>query len=108
MRRVLVKAYLKPEEKAAAQEQAARIGLTLSEFTRRVVTATRLPAPGNAATVRDLMRVNADLARLGNLLKLALDDDGWRAPGDPGPDVEALIHDIEQSRVTLRRKIEAL
>ena len=41
---------------------------------RRVVTGLRLPQPGNAQSVRDLMKINADQARLGNLFKLALDE----------------------------------
>lgn len=99
---------LSPEERSTLDDMASRLHLPRAEIIRRLVTATRLPAPGNAAAVRDLLRVNADLARLGNLLKLALDDNGWHAPGDPGPDVETLIRHIDQSRMTLRRKIEAL
>ena len=41
---------------------------------RRAVTGVLLPPPGNAQSVRDLMKINADQARLGNLFKLALDE----------------------------------
>ena len=34
----------------------------------------RLPPPGNAQSVRDLVTINADLGRLGDLLKRATDE----------------------------------
>ena len=88
-------------------EMASRVNLTRSAFVRRVVTGTSLPAPGNADAVLDLMKVNADLARLGNLLKLALDDEGWRAPGS-SLDVEALLLDLAARQNELKAVVDGL
>ena len=66
---------------------------------RRVVTGLRLPQPGNAQSVRDLLKVNADLARLGNLFKLALDE---------GTDLEGLVGEVAETQALLKSKIRAL
>ncbi|GAB6053101.1 hypothetical protein JCM17960_19210 [Magnetospira thiophila] len=108
MNRVLIKTYVLPEEREAIREKAARLDLTVSEFVRKVATGARIPVPQNDAEIRELIRFRADLARLGNLLKLALDDPGWIAPDAPDLDVEALIRHIAASKDLLRRKIEAL
>ena len=86
---------------------AQRVNLTRSAVVRRIVTGTTLPAPGNADAIIDLMKVNADLARLGNLLKLALDDDGWRAPGST-VDVEALLLDLAARQNELKAVVDGL
>lgn len=74
---------------------------------RRLGAAHRVPPPGNAKAIEDLLQVNADLARLGNLLKLALDDDAWRDP-ETGSDVEAIVQDIAARRAELKAAILAL
>lgn len=71
-----VKTYLADDERARLDELAGQTGLSRSEILRRLIVAQRLPDPQAAVGwehVRDLMAINADLARLGNLLKLALD-----------------------------------
>ena len=57
--------------------------------------------PGNAQSVRNLMKINADLARLGNLFKLALDE---------GTDLELeeLMGMIAQTQVLLKSKVMEL
>ena len=70
------RAYLPPGEYDQVAGAAARLRLSVSEFIRRLAMHTRLP---NAAdfvaqkAVRKLMKVNADLARIGNLLRNELD-----------------------------------
>ena len=95
------------EEMKRVEDLARRVSLTRSALLRRIVTGTTLPAPGNADAVMDLMKVNADLARLGNLLKLALDDEGWRAPGS-SVDVEAILLDLAARQAELKAAARAL
>jgi len=95
------------EEMKRVEDLAQRVSLTRSALLRRIVTGTTLPAPGNADAVMDLMKVNADLARLGNLLKLALDDEGWRAPGST-VDVEALLLDLAARQNELKAVVDGL
>ena len=107
MYRVQVKVYMLPEHKEAAREKARTLGLTLSEYLGRLGANMPLPSPKNHQAIRDLLKVNADLARLGNLLKLALDDEGWRAPGS-GLDVEAILLDLAARQAELKAAVKAL
>lgn len=75
MPRVLVKSYFEKDEKKKVKAMADRVGLTLSEFVRRQSIGARLPNLDHAQTVKDLMKINADLARLGNLFKMAIDEE---------------------------------
>lgn len=108
MRLVLVKAYLLPEEKARLVALAGRLNLSLSELIRRVMTEARIETDARREDIRDLLKVNADLARLGNLLRLALDDPGWRAPGRPDADVESLITRIRETQALIKARVAAL
>lgn len=74
MKLVLVKSYWTKKEKEDGMAKAKQLGLTFSDFVRRLGTGARLPSTGHAQDLRDLLKINADLARLGNLLKLAIDE----------------------------------
>ena len=65
------------EERAKVDALADQLKLSVSELLRRLVLAQRLPKAEDFVAQRsilDLMRINADLARLGNLFKMALDE----------------------------------
>ena len=73
--RKTVKVYLTEEERDMLDRDALATGLTRSELIRRILTGRRLPdasARQGWQDVRDLLRINADLARLGNLFRLAI------------------------------------
>jgi len=75
--RNLVKTYLTDDELARLDELTAQLRLPRSDFLRRLMMAYRMPDPSDFVAwqgIRDLLKVNADLARLGNLFKLALDE----------------------------------
>lgn len=74
-----------PDELNQVKAMADQFKLPVSEMLRRFALGETLPDPSTfagAQSIRDLLKVNADQARLGNLLKLALDEsDGtWPAP----------------------------
>ena len=60
-----------------------------------------MPQPGNAQSVRALLKINADQVRLGNLFKLALDE---------GTDLELeeLMGMIAKTQVLLKSKVMEL
>jgi hypothetical protein len=99
--RVLVKSYFEDYEKEEVAKKAAQLGMSVSEFVRRVAVGTRLPSLGNAETVRDLMKINSDLARLGNLFKMALDEEQLLAGLD-------LVDKIRETQDMLKEKIRSL
>ena len=68
--------YLGPEEYATIQKSAARAGISMSTFCKRVCTGIPVPGLEHRQAVKDILKANADLARLGGLLKLALSEGG--------------------------------
>ena len=72
----MVHTYLSTEEKRQVTEKAAQLKLTVSEFLRRLALNIRLPHPTDFIAheaVLDILKINADQARLGNALMLELD-----------------------------------
>jgi hypothetical protein len=68
--------YLGPEEYDNIQASATKAGLSLSTFCKRVCTGTTVPGLEHQQAVKDILKANADLGRLGGLLKLALSEGG--------------------------------
>ena len=93
--------YMPPAEAEKVGMAAKRLGISRSEYMRRAVTGVRLPPPGNAQSVRDLVTVNADLERLGNLVKLAMD-------GGTDLGFEGLARQITETQTLLKSKIRGL
>ncbi len=102
------KTYLDDAEAARLKELAARTHLSQAEVLRRLLMAQPLPAADSLAgwdAIRDLMRVNADQARLGNLFKLALDE----APDDTlQAQLQAIATDIATCQAALKAAAVAL
>jgi len=74
-RRLLV--TLPDEESKYLDDLSSQLRLSRSEVLRRLLMNSPFPNARDfeaAQAVLDLLQVNADLARLGNLLKLALDE----------------------------------
>lgn len=96
-----VKAYVTPAERSAIVESSERVGLTLSEFVRRVCLGARIESREDQQTRREFLKVNADLGRLGGLLKQTL------AAGHK-EQIYRLLHKIDQPQAHLKAKIRIL
>ena len=68
--------YLSPEEHAKISEFAARAGISLSTFAKRVCTGIPVPSLEYKQAVQEIIKARADLGRLGGLLKQAIAADG--------------------------------
>ena len=104
-RRNMVHTYLSDSEKRAVADRAAQLNLPVSAFLRRLALGAPLPDPSAFAAhdaVRDLLAVNADLARLGNLLKLELDTVDGSVPRGFIEDVERLHAGIGETQDRLK------
>jgi hypothetical protein len=71
-KKAVLKTYLTPEEYERIQESADRAGLSLSTFAKRVCLGHPVPSLETHQARRELLKVNADLGRLGGLFKLCL------------------------------------
>lgn len=70
-----IKVYCLPEERAAIEANAKAAGLSTSAYLLAVGQGYRVQGVTDFENVRELVRVNGDLGRLGGLLKLWLTDD---------------------------------
>lgn len=96
------------EERVQVQALADQVRLSVSELLRRLVLGQRLPDAGQfvaAQTIRDLLKVNADQARLGNLLKMALDDADGDFPPATVARIEGLISKIHAAQADLKQTV---
>ena len=100
-----------PEEKAEVKAKADRLGLYVSEYLRCLGLNYPVPDPADFAAaqgIRDLLKINADQARLGNLLKLALEV----GEGDLSPAaimrIDELVTAIRETQETLRNGAKSL
>ncbi|SIO92750.1 conjugal transfer transcriptional regulator TraJ [Vibrio spartinae] len=70
-----IKVYCLPEERALIESLSAQAGLSISTYLREVGQGYRIQGVTDVEQVRELVRVNGDLGRLGGLLKLWLSND---------------------------------
>lgn len=70
-----LKVYCLPEERELIEANASRAGLSVACYLREVGQGYQVNGVLDYQCVRDLVRINGDLGRLGGLLKLWLTDD---------------------------------
>lgn len=70
-----IKVYCLPEERAEIEALAKASGHSASTYLRLVGQGYQVTGVTDYENVRELVRVNGDLGRLGGLLKLWLTDD---------------------------------
>ena len=95
--------YVAPEEHARILASAEKAGLSMSAFAKRVCLGQRIESKVDSRAVLELVKVNADMGRLGGLLKLWLSE-----PDRHAPEARRLLHELESMKETLSAKINAL
>lgn len=96
-----IKSHVSTEEKTILLDRSERMNMSMSDYIRRIVINFKLPkAVINAQVISDLLHINADLARLGNLLKLTLDE-----CDDDKEKINMLLTDIHQTQTALKERI---
>lgn len=103
--RHVIKTYLNDEEKKRIDQLTHQMRLSRSELLKRLLMNTKLPSASDFAAwqgIRDLLKVNADQARLGNLFKLALDEP---LSADLLKKFDDLVRDIGKTQAELKATI---
>ncbi|OXJ40915.1 conjugal transfer protein TraJ [Burkholderia sp. HI2714] len=100
-----IKVYCLPEERAEIEALANAGGHSASTYLRLVGMGYRIQGVIDAAQVREMVRVNGDLGRLGGLLKLWLTNDA-RVAGFTPATIHALLSKIETLRDEMSRIME--
>ena len=95
-RKQRITVYLEPEAFSRIQESAKKAGLSLSTFCKRVCTGIPVPGLEHRQAVKDILKANADLGRLGGLLKLALSEGGDKIA------LSRLLREIDMGQTLLK------
>ncbi len=108
IKNMTIKVYVTEEEKKNAAQKAANLNLSLSDFLRR--SAINIPLPNIAivnATLA-LIKINADLARFGNLIKMTLANSDTPLTPETRKLLEKSFKENEDVRAILKAKILSL
>lgn len=106
-----LKVYCLPSERAIITENAQSVGLTVSSYLLNVGIGYEIKSTLDSQLVGDLVKVNADLGRLGGLLKLWLTDDKkLAATGHALTEgtVRALLKRIEDTQAVMYESVKKL
>lgn len=93
----IVKAYLSDEEYSQIVHASETTGLTISKFVKNVCLGTPLPNREITNFRLELLKVAADMGRLGGLLKMAISN------GMEKHKVEPLLKEIQQRQKELKQ-----
>lgn len=99
----VIKIYVDKDEYQQICAISANCQLSLSTFAKRLCLGYQPPSKADAQAVLELLRVNADLGRLGGLLKFWLSE-----PDRNANEVRRLLHELEAAKEELIQKVRAL
>ena len=102
-----LKVCVLPEERAFIQEQAKLCCRTTSTYLRDLALGYKPQSKTDLDVVREMMFVNKNLYRLGNLLKFWLDDD-QKAQGFNHEQIQSLLNVLTETAQTLRNKADKI
>ncbi|CAD5108071.1 conjugal transfer transcriptional regulator TraJ [Zestomonas carbonaria] len=102
-----IKVYCLPEERELIEANAKMAGISVARYLRDVGQGYQVKGVMDYHYVRELVRVNGDLGRLGGLLKLWLTDDPRTARfGDAT--ILALLARIEATQDEMSRLMKSV
>jgi hypothetical protein len=102
-----IKVYCLPDERALIEENSKRAGLSVGGYLREVGQGYQIKGVLDYQHVRELVRVNGDLGRLGGLLKLWLTDD-VRTARFTDATILALLSKIEATQDEMTRLMRSV
>ncbi len=98
-----IQIYLKSEEVEVIRQKAEQVRLSMSAYARNLCLGYEPKSVANAQAIRELVKVNADMGRIGGLLKLWLSDSDRNQA-----EVRQLLHELLDAKNRLIEKINAL
>lgn len=98
-----LKVYVALDEYAEIIAKADQCGLSVSTFAKNVCLGHTIKSREDQQARRELLKVNADLGRLGGLLKMWIVDEDENAGS-----ARALLEQIEQRQTELRNIVRKM
>ena len=89
------------EDKKRLKELAQAHAMSLSEYLRQAGLMQEIASRTEIETTLELAKMNADQARLGNMLKLAIDSENEHK-------IERLIAEVRRTQQTIRETLESI
>jgi hypothetical protein len=102
-RKNVIKLYVTDEEMEQIMGNAGRAGLSLSAYGKRVCLGTPVESRIDAKAALEMIKINADMGRLGGLFKLWLSN-----PDRLEKEARNFLHALEDTRKRLDAKIKEL
>lgn len=96
-----------PSEEAEIKDNAAKAGLSIAEYLRRLGLGYPIKSKIDEEHILQMVKINADLGRLGGLLKLWLSNDKRTASFNQET-IRTLLKKIETTQHTLYQKVKEL
>jgi len=96
-----------PDEESLIKFNAAQSGLSIAEYLRRLGMSYSIQSVIDKDAILELSRVNADLGRLGGLLKLWLSDDSRLSHFSPET-IRTLLRRISGTQKIMLDKVNQL
>ncbi len=105
-RKFCLKAYVNQDDYELILTLSQRTGFTISDLCRRALLGIKIDSSENQQNFKNLLKVNADLARLGGLLKLGLTSSAstYTAPAE----LRRILKLIEARQKEMRSVIETI
>ena len=101
--KITVKSYLTPNEYETVSASARLARLSLSKYVKEACLSCEITSTVDKEAVLALLKVNADMSRLGGLLKLAL---GEKAIDRQ--EANLLLESIKKTKILLNERIKAI
>lgn len=103
-KKLAVWVYVTTEEHAQISANAERAGLSRSTYAKRVCLGQPTPSLEKQHARRDLLRIYADLGRLGGLFKLCLSNKDIQLAA-LHPEVRRVLREIETRQMELKAAV---
>lgn len=104
-KRKLLKAYVKPEVHQRITEHAKRTKLSASRVVERLLETGKLPDRSTDLVIVNLLQVNADQARLGNLLLKGINE---TADGHLVREMQKLLAEVRKTQGDIKARVAEL
>ncbi|WP_297841981.1 hypothetical protein [uncultured Roseibium sp.] len=101
-KRLQIITYVSPELHERITCHAKRTNLSVSRVAERVLESGKYPDVSNAQAIQDLLAVNADQARLGNLLLKAINE---TADGHLVRQMQSILKDVRKTQTEIKARV---
>lgn len=95
------------EEEQQIKSNAEQAGLSIAEYLRRVALGFEIKSSGDEKNILELAKINADMGRLGGLLKLWLTRDERLSHIDPKT-IVVLLERIKKTQAVMLEAVEVM